>query len=154
MTNEYTGQAVIFECADTLYAFDISIILEINSRSRVTYIPKLPPYISGVVSLMGDVVPVIDLRRKLGLPEGEDCARSCLIVIQSADDELDTTVTAAVKADRVITSQIYDPNDPHSFMKLPEQSVIAGYFYDDKKRRVSFLNEKKLLLRGTADEYF
>jgi purine-binding chemotaxis protein CheW len=115
------GTAVIFKSGGGLYAFDIGSLIEINSRSDVTFVPRLPDYISGVINLMGDVIPVIDFRKRLGLGdrEYEYGARSCLMVILSDTD------MAAVKVDEVLTSVQYAEDE---FLELPDgDSVAAGY---------------------------
>lgn len=47
----------------------------------ITAIPQLPLFIKGVINLRGKVIPVIDLRRKFGLPEVEYTQQTCVIVV-------------------------------------------------------------------------
>lgn len=49
------------------YAVDILRVQEIKGYSAITPIPNTPPHLRGVMNLRGNVVPVIDLRMRLGM---------------------------------------------------------------------------------------
>jgi purine-binding chemotaxis protein CheW len=49
---------------------------------HITTVPQMPPYVKGVINLRGKVIPVIDLRTKLGLPETEITENNCIVVVQ------------------------------------------------------------------------
>jgi chemotaxis signal transduction protein len=86
---------------------------------------------------MGDVIPVIDFRRKLGFPDVQYTAHSCLMVVS------DEGMTAAVRVDGVVTS--IDCTD-ENFLPVPEgDSVISGYITAENGDRISLVNVKKLL---------
>lgn len=61
-------QVVVFQLGDELYGADIAVVREVGPMQRVTRVPRTPRYIEGVTNLRGRVIPVIDLRRRLGLP--------------------------------------------------------------------------------------
>ena len=50
------------------YAVDILRVQEIRGWTGARHVPTLPPYIKGVIDLRGGVVPIIDLRERLGMP--------------------------------------------------------------------------------------
>lgn len=138
MSGENAGMktAVIFRSNGEYFAFPIERIIEINSRREFTRIPKLPDYISGVINLMGDVIPVIDFRRRLGFPDGEYTDRSCLIVINSEEN------TAAVRVDEVITSLAYGGD---GYMEIPEGgSMVAGYIIKKNGERISVIDAARI----------
>lgn len=58
-----------FFLGNEVYAVDILCVREIRAWESVTRIPNTPGYINGVINLRGNIVPVIDLRRHLSLPE-------------------------------------------------------------------------------------
>lgn len=64
------------------YAVDILKIREIKSMMEVTNVPKAPSFVEGVINLRGDIVPIINLRRKLALPEAEPSEESKIIVVE------------------------------------------------------------------------
>ncbi len=136
MADVKENTAVVFRCADKLFAVEISNILEIRAKADITFIPCLPKFISGVINLMGDVIPVIDLRKKLGFEDTEYDERSCFIIIKTADD------TAALRVDRVLTSAAYSEED---IIRLPEESsVMSGYITDEEGRHISLLEAQRL----------
>jgi purine-binding chemotaxis protein CheW len=62
------GQYLTFELAGEQYGMDILRVQEIRGWTAVTPIPNTPEYVQGVLNLRGTVVPIIDLRRRLGMP--------------------------------------------------------------------------------------
>ncbi len=63
-----TGTKVLtFLLANEEYAIDILIIDEITRPIAVTYVPRVPPYIRGIINLRGQVIPILNLHLRLGL---------------------------------------------------------------------------------------
>ena len=60
------GQNLSFRCMQTALALLIDRVREIIEYGQVTTVPMMPGYVRGVLNLRGNVVPVIDLRRKHG----------------------------------------------------------------------------------------
>lgn len=50
------------------YAVDIKSVQEIIRLLDVTRVPHASPYVSGVINLRGRVIPVMDIRKRFGLP--------------------------------------------------------------------------------------
>lgn len=73
-------QAACFRLAGEIYALDIRRIKEVIRPQKVTLVPKSPPFIEGVINLRGMVVPVIDLRKRFGLPCPNDERRARIII--------------------------------------------------------------------------
>lgn len=68
-------QWLAFRVGDEEYGVDLLQVQEIRSYETPTRIASAPEYVNGVLDLRGDVVPIIDLRRKLGLQnKGYDAA--------------------------------------------------------------------------------
>lgn len=65
------NQYLTFSLGDEEYGIEILRVQEIKGYSAVTPIPNTPRYIKGVMNLRGTVVPVVDLRLKLGMPDAE-----------------------------------------------------------------------------------
>ena len=127
--------AVIFRSEGGLYAFGIEILSEILSDREVTPVPCLPGYVPGVINLRGEVIPVIDLRRRLGFEDAEPTGREALLVIECDG------VTAAVRADTVVTSVTYENE---SYMPFEEESIAAGIILDGEEQ-ITLIDPKKLL---------
>lgn len=76
-----------FFLEDEEYAIDIMIIKEIIGIINITFVPRADDYIRGIISLRGAIIPIFDLRRRLGLEEVPVSNKSRIIVI-SIDDEM------------------------------------------------------------------
>jgi purine-binding chemotaxis protein CheW len=57
-------QMVVFKLADEQYGVRINQVQEINRLSKITKVPRAPKFVEGVINLRGDVIPVIDLRKR------------------------------------------------------------------------------------------
>jgi len=73
---------LIFSLGKEEFAVPVAKVKEIIGMLEVTPVPHTPPYVRGVINLRGKVVPVIDLRAKLGVPTAEYDERTCIIVVQ------------------------------------------------------------------------
>jgi purine-binding chemotaxis protein CheW len=75
-------QYVTFCLGDELFGVEVTRAREILSLVQITKVPQTPDYLLGVINLRGQVVPVVDMRVKLGLPKGGETQDSCIIVIE------------------------------------------------------------------------
>ena len=62
-------QFVLFSVADQRYAIALGAVDQIIRAVEITHWPQAPGIVLGVINFHGDVLPVIDLRRRFGLPE-------------------------------------------------------------------------------------
>jgi len=76
-SNEYLS----FTLGNEHYGVDILNVQEIRGYDGVTRIPDAPEYIKGVINLRGTIVPVMDLRLKLGLEHANYDPFTVMIVI-------------------------------------------------------------------------
>jgi purine-binding chemotaxis protein CheW len=67
------------------YALDISMIREILKPREVTAIPRVPDFLLGIISLRGNIIPIFDLKRRLGLGVATVDENSRIIVCQEGD---------------------------------------------------------------------
>ena len=65
--NEGLMQLVGFEIARERFGVDIRAVQEIIRSTEVTPVPNSPMFIEGVINLRGNIIPVIDLRKRLNL---------------------------------------------------------------------------------------
>jgi len=74
-------ELLAFKLADEEYAVDVLMIKEIIRSVEVTRVPRRPDYIKGIISLRGKVIPIFDLRVRLGLKESESNRDTRILVI-------------------------------------------------------------------------
>jgi len=75
-------QLITFEIGDQTMGVDIMAIREIRAWSPATPLPSVPSHVRGVVNLRGVILPVIDLRCRLGWGMTEPGARHVIVVVQ------------------------------------------------------------------------
>jgi len=75
------SQYLTFALGDEEYGVEILKVQEIRGYSAITPIPNTPPWIKGVMNLRGTIVPVVDLRAKLGMDAAEYNAFTVIIVV-------------------------------------------------------------------------
>jgi len=80
-TNGTLLQLVTFRIADEEYGVDISAVREINKMVQITRLPNSPDFVEGIINLRGHVIPVIDLRKRLGLEKLDRDKDTSIVVI-------------------------------------------------------------------------
>lgn len=88
------GEYLSFNLANEHYAISILKVQEIRGYEGVTRVPDTPDYIRGVVNLRGEIVPVLDLRMKLGLKDARYDAFTVMVVIRLGDRSAGIVVDA------------------------------------------------------------
>lgn len=74
-----------FIVGDVGYAVPIGAVKEIINPAALTELPHAPPAVAGVADHRGEVIPIIDLRVRFGLPIGGETSRSKWILIDVQD---------------------------------------------------------------------
>ncbi|MFK7759279.1 MAG: chemotaxis protein CheW [Phycisphaerales bacterium] len=73
---------VSFNVGNEQFAVDILSVQEINRMMELTEVPQSPPGVCGVINLRGQIVPVLDLRTRLGLEKTPYSEASRIIVVE------------------------------------------------------------------------
>ena len=90
-------QLLCFELAGAPYAIPVERVREIVRMRPVTLVPRTPEVVRGVISLRGEMIELIDLRRRLSLGSIEPSRRTRIIVIKTDDDEVVGLLVDAVR---------------------------------------------------------
>ncbi len=77
-----TTQFIVIKLGDEQYGINIKYIDNIVRMPHITRVPKVDPYLKGVINLRGEVVPVMSIRIKMGLEEDEFTKSSRIIIIK------------------------------------------------------------------------
>lgn len=105
-------QLVVFQLAGETYAVDIHQVREIIRVPQITRVPRTPEFVEGVINLRGNVIPVIDLRKRFGLGEGGATAARRIIVVEMQERTIGMTVDAVSEVLR-IDEGLIDPPSPY-----------------------------------------
>jgi len=89
------NQLVVFDLNGEHFGVGINSVESIIKMQEITAVPRAPQFVEGVTSLRGTVLPVIDLRKRFGLPAAERKQDSRIMVTQIAG------VTAGIIVDSV-----------------------------------------------------
>lgn len=98
-----------FMLADEEYALDILEIKEIIRLQTITPVPRTPGYLKGIITLRGVIVPVFDLRSRLGLKEAEHGPRTRIVVVYRGDEFAGMIVDSITQVMRVSEDRIEPP---------------------------------------------
>lgn len=77
-----TKQYIVVQIGNEKYGIDINFIDNIVRMSKITRVPKVQSYFKGVMNLRGEIVPVMSIRKKMGLPEDVITDASRIIIIK------------------------------------------------------------------------
>jgi len=80
-TDDKGGKYLTFMLVGEEYGVAVLKVREINGITNITTVPRMPPYMKGVINLRGKVIPVVDLRLKFGFDEIEHTEQTCIIVV-------------------------------------------------------------------------
>jgi purine-binding chemotaxis protein CheW len=81
-------QLVVFRLGQESYGVNVGTVREIFHLQKITRVPNAPEYVEGVINLRGKVVPVIDLRRRLGLEVSATTDDSRIVVVEYDDEDV------------------------------------------------------------------
>ncbi len=77
-----TEQFIVTRIGDEQYGIDINYVDNIDHMPSVTRVPNVPSYIKGVINMRGEVIPVMNIRTKMGLPEVEYTKNTRVIMVK------------------------------------------------------------------------
>lgn len=126
-------QLVVFQLGAELYGVEISRVHEIIRLQSVTRVPRAPVFVEGVINLRGKVIPVVDLRRRFGLPTAEHTRASRIVVVELGDQVVGIVVDGVSEVLRVNTASVEPPSPVvagidseylHGIAKLSDRLVI------------------------------
>lgn len=75
-------QYIVVQIGNEKYGIDINFIDNIVRMQKITRVPKAQSYFKGVINLRGEIVPVMSIRKKMGLPEDEITDKSRIIILK------------------------------------------------------------------------
>jgi len=123
-------ELLCFNLSDEEYAVEINDVREIVKMVDITEVPKTPDFMLGIISLRGVIIPLMDLRMRLGL---EACSYNSKtrIIIASANDRKMGMVVDAVTEVVGLKKGILEP--PPSLLKDIDTELLKGVGrYDER----------------------
>jgi len=102
-------ELLCFKVGSEEYAISIMDIKEIIKPREVTEVPRVPSFVRGILSLRGIIIPIFDLRVRLGLPGGSSSQRERVIVVSRQSGFCGVLVDEVVQVVRIPESGIEPP---------------------------------------------
>ncbi len=112
-----------FTLSDELYAVNILHIKEIIKPPLITEVPRTEAVILGVLSLLGTIVPVIDLRKRLNLAAEQQTRKSRILIAEISDSLAGLLVD---EVSQVIRLRVDDIEQTPGVFDRAEAEHIAG----------------------------
>ncbi|MFW6230992.1 MAG: chemotaxis protein CheW [Nanoarchaeota archaeon] len=128
-------QVVVFKLANEEFGVNITDVKEIIRMDSITQIPNTASYVKGVINLRGGIIVVIDLAKKLGLPEKDTDSNTRIIVLEIADNTVGMIVDSATEVLRLRSDEIKDA-----------PSIVKQKIDTDYIEGVGIVDERLLIL--------
>jgi purine-binding chemotaxis protein CheW len=115
-------QLVSFSVAAEEYGLDILRVHEIIRTQPLTRVPNLPDYVEGVINLRGKVIPVIALRRRLGIESAPPDKNTRVVVVEIHGQTIGFIVDAVSEVLRIRADTV----EPTPRIGTVEREYISG----------------------------
>ncbi len=137
-------QLVCFRLGDENFGLDIYKVHDINRRVDITKIPKSPKFVEGVINLRGNIVPVIDLRRRFEMQPLENHTKeNRIVVIENNGQTVGLAVDAVTEVLRIPVDAIEPTPD------MVKSEVDSRYI-----EGITKLSDSRLLIVLDTDKIF
>ena len=105
LQNEYLS----FWADRQLFAVPIREVRQIIRMQKIVEVPDYPPYARGIINLRGDIIPIIDVRMRLGKPEIPYNDRTCIIIIDVGGHQYGIVVDQVSEVMEITKQQFSQP---------------------------------------------
>lgn len=139
-------QFVTFHLGDGEYGVPIAKIQEIDRAAKMTRVPRAAEYVDGITNLRGEVIPVINARKRFNLPQKDTDERTRVIIMELAGVKTGLLVDSVHEVLNLPTKDIAPP--PASLSTTIDRQFISGIGkVDGDKRMLILLDVEKILQR-------
>ena len=139
-------QVVAFKLRREEYGFNILNVKEIKGLTDITRVPFASDFIKGVINLRGSVLPVIDLKKRLGLQDMEYTDDTRIVVVREDDLEVGMIVDAVTGVITLNGEHI----DAAKSVDNENSRFITGVGKVEEERLIILLNLEAII--GLQDE--
>jgi purine-binding chemotaxis protein CheW len=135
-----------FRLGEGEYGIPISKIQEIDRASKMTRVPRTAEYMDGITNLRGEVIPVINARKRFNLPQKEADERTRVIIMELGGVKTGLLVDSVREVLNLASKDIAPP--PASLSTTIDRQYISGIGkVDGDKRMIVLLDVEKILQR-------
>ncbi len=138
-------KVIVFKLGSEEYGIEVEKVQTIERMMPITRVPKTYSFIKGVINLRGVVIPVIDLRGRFGIEEGEHTDQTRVIIVSVNDMEVGFIVDSANDVIDLNRDSIDTPPDVVGGIKAKYLDGVAKIGED---RLLIMLNLSEVLNKG------
>ena len=142
--SEAERELITFRVGEQYFCVDIMAVREIRGWSPPTPLPQSPPFVTGVINLRGQVLPIVDMAARLGLPASKPTARHVIIVV-SIDGRLVGVLVDAVCDIVSVAPDALQP--PPDLTGEAAGAFVTGLLTTDEDRLISLVALDNLIPR-------
>lgn len=141
-------QLVTFKLESEEFGVDILKVQEINRMLNITKIPNAPPFVEGVINLRGKIIPIVDLRKRLGF-NSKDYDKSTRIIVVELEGIILGFIVDSVSEVLRISESTVEP--PPSIIGGIESDYIEGVGKLDNRLLILLELSKVFAFRDRKD---
>jgi purine-binding chemotaxis protein CheW len=131
-------EVLVFTVNGHEHALPVEDVVEVVRLVAVTPLPEAPAWVAGVINMRGRVIPVIDLRTRLGLPPREPDLSTPIIVVGGSEPAAGLVADAAVEVLALPSAVVESPHRVPT--PVPAVSGVARH----GDRLILLLDSKRL----------
>ena len=152
VAEETVRTLLVIEVGDEAYAIPTDVVREIIRTVEVTEVPRTPRFVLGVISVRGAIIPVLDLRLRLGFAHASPDRRARIVIVTAGAQRYGLRVDAVVGLERFREAEIEAAPAIFGAGRTSSERYIGGIgrAIDHQARIVVFLDLPQLL--AFADE--
>lgn len=114
-------------------------VIEIITNHSITMLPLAPDYVKGIINLRGQIIPIIDIRLRMGKPSIDYTSSTCIIVLDINSIQIGIIVDAVQQVMDIDQSQI-SPVPVEN-----QQELISGMISSGDRSVILFLDCEQLV---------
>ncbi len=144
----YQDQFILFKLSNNVYCINIRFVKELVSTSnmKITQLPCVPEYISGIINLRGDFVIIVNLSEFLGLKNNEKAEAKKILVFDSKDYKLailvdDVIGIKSINNDKFIHKSGNKFDKKYTMAEIVEDEVVYNILNVEK-----IINDERLFI--------
>jgi|TARA_B100001971_G_scaffold29821_2_gene24185 purine-binding chemotaxis protein CheW len=134
-------QLVVFDLAAEAFSVDIGSVREIIRMQDITRVPGAPGFVEGIINLRGNVIPVIDLRKRFDISVNELHKDNRIVVMDISGQDMGVVVDAVTEVLRISAASV----EPPSSVITTADSVYLLGIVKMENRMVILLDLDKVL---------
>lgn len=106
----HAGRYLTFHIDSEEFGFEITRVREIIGCPEITPVPRAPVAVRGVLNRRGEIIPVIDLRVRLGMATVTDTRETCVIIVTTEGTPTGVVVDRVCEVREILSDEFVPPN--------------------------------------------